>query len=42
MSTIACSCGYAANSDRYENWVTNPLPLQDSQQPTSGTAYGSS
>jgi len=33
--------GYAANSDRYEDWVTNPLPLQDSQQPTSGTAYGS-
>lgn len=33
--------GYAANVDRYEDWLTNPLPLQDSQQPTSGTAYGS-
>jgi alkaline phosphatase len=29
--------GYAANGDRYEDWLTNPLPLQDSQQP-SGTA----
>jgi alkaline phosphatase len=25
--------GYAANSDRYEDWLTNALPLQDSQQP---------
>lgn len=25
--------GYAANSDRYEDWATNPRPLQDSQQP---------
>ena len=25
--------GYAGNADRYENWLTNPLPLQDSQQP---------
>jgi alkaline phosphatase len=25
--------GYAANADRYEDWRTNPLPLQDSQQP---------
>ena len=25
--------GYAANADRYEDWLTNPLPLQDSQQP---------
>ncbi|NBQ58844.1 MAG: alkaline phosphatase [Opitutaceae bacterium] len=30
--------GYAANSDRYENWISNPQPLQDSQQPFSGTA----
>jgi alkaline phosphatase len=32
--------GYAANADRYENWLTNELPLRDSQQPTAGTAYG--
>ena len=25
--------GYGANADRYEDWLTNPLPLQDSQQP---------
>jgi alkaline phosphatase len=25
--------GYAANADRYEDWVTNAKPLQDSQQP---------
>jgi alkaline phosphatase len=25
--------GYAANADRYEDWLTNPYPLQDSQQP---------
>jgi alkaline phosphatase len=25
--------GYAANADRYEDWVTNPQPVQDSQQP---------
>jgi alkaline phosphatase len=25
--------GYAGNSDRYEDWLTNPLPLRDSQQP---------
>jgi alkaline phosphatase len=25
--------GYAANADRYEDWRTNPLSLQDSQQP---------
>ena len=30
--------GYAANSDRYENWISNPQPLQDSQQPLNGTA----
>ncbi len=33
--------GYAANADRNEDWLTNPLPLRDSQQPTSGTPYGS-
>ncbi len=32
--------GYAANGDRNENWLTNPLPLRDSQQPATGTAYG--
>lgn len=25
--------GYAANGDRFENLLTNPLPLRDSQQP---------
>jgi alkaline phosphatase len=25
--------GYAGNSDRYEDWLTNPQPLRDSQQP---------
>ncbi len=30
--------GYAANADRYEDWRTNPLPLQDSQQPLVGSA----
>lgn len=29
--------GYGANSDRYEDWRTNNLPLQDSQQPFSKT-----
>ncbi len=28
--------GYAGNADRYEDWLTNPLPLQDSQQPFTG------
>lgn len=28
--------GYAANADRYEDWRTNALPLQDSQQPGNG------
>ena len=28
--------GYAANADRYEDWRTNPQPLQDSQQPGTG------
>jgi alkaline phosphatase len=30
--------GYAANSDRYEDWLTNPRPLRDSQQPFNGSA----
>jgi alkaline phosphatase len=30
--------GYAANADRYEDWIRNPLPLQDSQQPFVGVA----
>jgi alkaline phosphatase len=30
--------GYAANADRYEDWVTNPQPLRDSQQPFNGVA----
>jgi alkaline phosphatase len=25
--------GYAGNADRYEDWLTNPLPVRDSQQP---------
>jgi alkaline phosphatase len=25
--------GYAGNADRYENWLTNPQPVRDSQQP---------
>jgi alkaline phosphatase len=28
--------GYAANGDRYEDWLTNPQPLRDSQQPFNG------
>lgn len=28
--------GYAANADRYEDWLTNALPLQDGQQPFVG------
>ncbi|EIQ00123.1 Alkaline phosphatase [Opitutaceae bacterium TAV1] len=28
--------GYAANCDRYEDWLTNPRPLRDSQQPLNG------
>jgi alkaline phosphatase len=28
--------GYAANADRYEDWLTNPRPLKDSQQPLIG------
>jgi alkaline phosphatase len=30
--------GYAANADRFEDWLTNALPLQDSQQPFVGQA----
>lgn len=30
--------GYAANADRYEDWLTNPKPLRDSQQPFNGAA----
>jgi alkaline phosphatase len=30
--------GYAANADRYENWLTNPQPLRDSQQPFNSSA----
>jgi alkaline phosphatase len=30
--------GYGANADRYENWVANDQPTQDSQQPFVGTA----
>ena len=25
--------GYASNADRYEDWLTNPQPIRDSQQP---------
>jgi alkaline phosphatase len=28
--------GYAGNADRYEDWLSNPQPLQDSQQPLVG------
>lgn len=30
--------GYAANSDRSEDWLTNARPLQDTQQPFNGQA----
>jgi len=30
--------GYAANADRYEDWLTNPQPLRDSQQPFNNQA----
>jgi alkaline phosphatase len=30
--------GYAGNADRYEDWLTNPRPLRDSQQPFNGIA----
>jgi len=29
--------GYGANSDRHEDWRTNPLPIQDGQQPFGKT-----
>jgi alkaline phosphatase len=28
--------GYGANADRYETWLANPTPTQDSQQPFAG------
>lgn len=30
--------GYGANADRYEAWVSNTTPVQDSQQPFIGSA----
>lgn len=30
--------GYAANADRYEDWRSNPLPINDSQQPFNNVA----
>ncbi len=30
--------GYGANADRYETWLANPLPTQDSQQPFVASA----
>ncbi|MCB5206693.1 alkaline phosphatase [Methylovorus mays] len=30
--------GYGANADRYEAWIANAQPTQDSQQPFAGTA----
>ncbi|HEY5751512.1 MAG TPA: alkaline phosphatase [Chthoniobacterales bacterium] len=30
--------GYAANADRYEDWLTNAKPIRDSQQPFNTTA----
>ena len=30
--------GYGGNADRYEAWVSNTLPAQDSQQPFVGTS----
>jgi len=30
--------GYAANADRNEDWLTNPLPLRDGQQPFNDQA----
>jgi alkaline phosphatase len=30
--------GYAGNADRYEDWLTNPQPLRDSQQPFNNVA----
>lgn len=33
--------GYAANADRYEDWLTNPYPLKDSQQIPAAFPAGS-
>ena len=30
--------GYAANADRYEDWLSNPQPIRDTQQPFNGIA----
>jgi alkaline phosphatase len=30
--------GYGSNADRYESWLSNPKPTQDSQQPFVGVA----
>jgi len=30
--------GYAAGSDRYEDWQSNPRPIRDTQQPFNNTA----
>jgi alkaline phosphatase len=30
--------GYGANADRYESWLANATPTQDSQQPFVGKA----
>lgn len=30
--------GYGANADRYETWISNATPVQDSQQPFVGAA----
>ena len=30
--------GYGGSADRYENWITNPFPVKDSQQPLGGIA----
>jgi alkaline phosphatase len=32
--------GYGANADRYENWLANPQPTQDSQQSFVATGTG--
>jgi alkaline phosphatase len=32
--------GYASDVDRKEDFLTNPFPLRDSQQPATGTPYG--
>ncbi len=32
--------GYGANADRYETWLSNPQPTQDSQQPFVKTGNG--